>query len=229
MFKKILSIFSLVILTAFGCKAQTVQDIFGNTDYTVTWFGIDYSHAKIVGSLGVFGGNTPVSATDLRDRYYPAWNYLILDEPEKFDIAKMIWRKNVINDISIIKQLNASARMDSVEVPITPYYMIQDIQKFISAYPIENKAGIGLVFIAESMNKTRDEAFYHVVFFNMTNKEILLQERMRGTPHGLGIRNHWAGSYYQIMDYIKGTAYQKWRNKYGSSKSNTANPYAPKW
>jgi len=230
MIKKFLSIVGLASISIFTIQAQTVQDIFGNTDYKVTWYGIDYSHAKIVGSLGLFGGKTPVSPVDLRDSYYPAWNYLILDEPEKFNIAKMIWRQTVTNDMSMIKKLNASASVDSVEVPITPYYTPQEIQTFISAYPIENKAGIGLVFITESMNKLKGEAFYHVVFFNMTTKEILLQERMRSIPKGFGIRNHWAGSYFQVMDYIKGTGYQKWRTKYGSSKSApTTNPNAPKW
>jgi len=230
MIKKILSILGLAFISVFSSQAQTVQDIFGNTDYNVTWYGIDYSHAKIVGSLGLFGGKTPVSPTDLRDRYYPAWNYLILDEPAKFDIAKMIRRKAVTKDISIVKQLNAAARMDSVEVSITPYYSPKEIQQFVSSYPIEDKAGIGLVFITESMNKLKDEAYYHVVFFKMDTKEILLQERIRGAPSGLGIRNHWSGSYFNVIDYIQKTGYQKWRSRYGSSKPvNTPNPNAPKW
>ncbi|HSY62887.1 MAG TPA: hypothetical protein VK796_13475 [Cytophaga sp.] len=229
MIKRFLSILSLVLVFAFNSQAQNVQDIFGNTDYNVTWFGIDYSHAKIVGSLGLFGGKTPVSPADLRDRYYPAWNYLILDEPGKYDIAKMIHRQSVTKDISIVKQLNAAAHIDSIEASVTPYYTLQEIQQFISAYPIENKAGIGLVFIAESMNKASDDAYYHVVFFNMTTKEILLQERLRGAPVGFGIRNHWAGSYFSVMEYIKEDGYQKWRNQYGSSKPTKTPNSIPQW
>ena len=230
MIKKFLSIVGLALISMFTIQAQTVEDIFGNTDYNVTWFGIDYSRAKIVGSLGVFGGNTPLSPSDVRDKYYPSWNYLILDEPEKFNVAKMIRRQSVTNDISIVKQLNASAPIDSLVLPITPYYTPQEIQTFISSYPIENKAGIGLVFITESMNKLKGEAFYHVVFFNMTTKEILLQERMRGIAGGVGIRNYWSGSYLKVINYIKDDKYQKWRTKYGPSKPiNTTNPNAQKW
>lgn len=226
MIKKFLSVAACILGILFASQAQTVEDIFGKTNYTITWYGIDYSHSKIVGSLKAFGGKTPVSAIDLRDNYYTAWNYLILDEPEKYDIAKMIHHKNVLKDISLTKKLNAASKMDSIEVGITPYYQPQEIQNFISAYPIESKAGIGLVFIAESMNTSKGEAFYHVVFFNTATKEILLQERIRGMASGMRIRNYWAGSYYEVMEYIQDGGYQKWRKKYAP---NSTEQYVPKW
>ena len=230
MLKKILSIFGLAIVPLFSCHAQTAKDIFGNKDYTVTWYGIDYSHSKVIGKVDAFGVKTPITAEELRDRYYSEWNYLILDEPDKFNIAEMISRKSVVKDITIVKRLNAAASLDSIEAKITPYYTPQEIQKFVSAYPIENKAGIGLVFITESMNKTTTEAYYHVVFFKMDTKEILLQERLKGTAGGSGTRNYWAGSYYNVMEYIKDAGYQKWKKTYGPANSpNTPNPNAPKW
>jgi len=229
MLKKFISIVGLVLVSAFVSQAQTVKDIFGNTDYTVTWYGIDYSHAKIVGKVSAFGMKVPVTAEDIRDRYYGEWNYLILDEPEKFNIAEMIQRKTVVKDISMVKQLNAAAAIDSIEVKATPYYTPQEIQKFVSAYPIENKAGIGLIFIAESMDKSTTTAYYHVVFFKMDTKEILLQERLKGAAGGSGTRNYWAGSYYNVMEYIKDEAYPKWKKNNGVSKSTTPNPNAPKW
>ncbi|WP_018341733.1 hypothetical protein [Cytophaga aurantiaca] len=226
MIKKILSITSFVLGMAIAGQGQTVQDIFGKTNYTITWYGIDYSHSKIVGSVATFGGSTPISAADLRDNYYAAWNYLILDEPDKFDIAKMIHHKTVEKDISITKKLNAAAHMDSIEVAATPYYSPQEIQSFVSAYPIENKTGIGLVFITESMNKLKSEAYYHVVFFNATTKEVLLQERFRGGAAGMRIRNYWAGSYFSVMEYVKDSSYSKWRKKYAP---NTPDPTTPTW
>ena len=228
MIKKILSILGLAVLSAFSCQAQTLQDIFGNKDYTVTWFGIDYSHTKIVGSLSSFGSKVPVTAEELRDRYYSEWNYLILDEPEKFNIAEMIYRKSVVIDISMIKQLNAAASVDSIEVKVTPYYSGKEIQNFVSAYPIEDKAGIGLIFIAESMNKLTGLAYYHVVFFKMDTKEILLHERFEGTAGGSGTRNYWAGSYYSVIENIREIKYPKWKKSYGPAKQSST-PTAPKW
>lgn len=198
----------------FSLQGQTVQDIFNNTDYRINWMGIDYTHVKIVGSIGQFGGNTPVSKTDLREKYFPSWNYLVLDESDKYNIANMLHRKYVNNDIDMIKKRNEKADVDSLEVKITPYYTIKDIQSFVNEYPIDDKAGIGLVFIAESMNKTLEEAYYHVVFFNIQTNEVLLHERMRGKPSGVGIRNYWAGSYYKIIETIEDSAYDKWKTKY---------------
>lgn len=230
MLKQFISIIGLALVSTFSGQAQTVQDIFGNTDYTVTWYGIDYSHAKIVGYVSQFGMKVPVTEEDIRDRYYAEWNYLILDEPEKFNIAEMIYRESVVKDISMVKQLNAAVATDSIEAKITPYYTPKEIQNFVSAYPIKDKAGIGLIFIAESMNKVKIEAYYHVVFFKMDTKEILLQERIKGVPGGSGTRNYWAGSYYSVMENVKEVAYPKWKKTNGGSKpAKPAKPAGPKW
>ena len=217
----ILSVMSLLIAVSYSARAQKTADIFSNSDYTVTWYGIDYSHAKIVGYVSTFGGNTPITAAELRDKYYPSWNHLILDEPDKYNIAAMIRRNSVATDLSVVKQVNTAVAIDSIEVSVTPYYMLQDIQSFVSAYDTKNRAGIGLVFIAESMNKNQKEAIYHVVFFNIETKEVLLHERMRGTPFGAGIRNYWAASYGGVMQKIKDEQYKKWKVKYAPKASNT--------
>lgn len=205
------SFFSGILLSS---QAQTVQDIYSNTTYPVSWMGIDYSHVKVISSVPQLGDNTPISKAELREKYFPAWNYLILDEYDKFNIARMLHRKYVSIDIEMIKTINAHSSVDSFEASVTPSYTSQDIQSFVNLYPAEDHAGIGLVFIAESMNKTVKEAYYHVVFYNRQTHEILLQERMRGEPSGMGIRNYWARSYYIVMEEIKSSAYAKWRTKY---------------
>ncbi len=214
--KNILSILTLTLVLSYSACAQRVEDIFTNSDYTVTWFGIDYSHTKVIGHVSTFGGNTPITATELRDKYYPSWNHLILDEPVKYDVAGMIRRQSVAMDLNPVKQQNAATSADSIEAAVTPYYMLSDIQSFVSLYDTKDRAGIGLVFIAESMDKLKKEAIYHVVFFNIETKEVLLQERMRGAPFGAGVRNYWAGSYGGVMATIRDEQYKKWKNKYAA-------------
>lgn len=223
MIKIILSSLFLLSVCSIS-KAQTIQDIF-NPSYPVTWLGIDYSHSKIVGAVSQFGGNTPVTKTELHDKYYVEWNQLVLDEPEKFNVAKMISRKSVVKDISMVTALNAASTMDSVEVVSTPSYSQEQIQKFISAYPLENKSGIGMVFIAESMHKSYGGAYYHVVFFKMDTKEILLQQRVQGLVQGSGIRNYWANTYFDVIEYMRNEQMPRWKKRYGSS---TITP-DPKW
>lgn len=225
MIKKILSILGIVLVSAFSTsKAQTIQDIF-NPSYPVTWLGIDYSHSKIIGSVSKFGGSVPVSKTELHDKYYGEWNQLVLDEPDKFDVAKMISRKSVVKDVSMVTALNAASTMDSVEVPSAPIYSQELIQKFVSAYPLENKSGIGLIFITECMDKPYGGAYYHVVFFKMDTKEILLQQRVQGLVQGAGIRNYWANTYFDVMEHMRDEQMPRWKKRYGSSNGTPA----PKW
>ena len=217
MIKKSLTILGFVLVSVCSTsKAQTVQDIF-NPSYPVTWLGIDYSHAKIIGSVSKFGGNTPVTKAELHDKYYGEWNQLILDEPTKFDIAKMISRKSIVKDISMVTALNAASSMDSVEVATT-FYSQEQIQQYVSAYPIENKSGIGVIFITECMNKSYGGAYYHVVFFKMDTKEILLQQRVQGLVQGSGIRNYWSNTYFDVMEYIRDEQMPRWKKRYGASK-----------
>lgn len=218
MIKKFLSLVGLVLASTTISQAQTVQDIFGNPNYTVTWFGIDYSHAKIVGTVAQFGGKEPVTAKELRDRYYVEWNELVLAEPEKYTLAKMIDHKTIIKDIRMIKDLNAAVSLDSMEVAATPYYTREQIQSFVSVYPIESKPGIGLVFITECMNKPYAAAYYHVVFFNTETKKVLHQERISGNVAGIGIRNYWATSFYNVMMDVQDERYPSWRKRFGAYK-----------
>lgn len=229
MVKNFVIAFGFGLLGCFSSQAQTVQDIFTNYDIRVTWFGIDYSHSKIVGPISSFGGKSPISAQELRDSYYPAWNQLILDEPSKFALQSMIHRGSVAKDLSVVKQLNAATSLDSIEAPETPQYKRTEIQQFISTYPLEGKTGIGLVFIAESMNKITDVAFYHVVFFNIETKEILLQERFKGNAGGFGLRNYWATSYGEVMTNIRDDRYYKWKKEYMPNESDSKSKVAPKW
>ena len=218
MIKKILLVVSFVWVTACASQAQTVQDIFGNPNYTVTWFGIDYSHSKIVGTVSQFGGKEPVTAKELRDRYYAEWNQLVLDEPEKYTLAKMIDHKTIIKDIRMMNDLNAAASLDSMEVAATPYYTREQIQGFVSAYTVPQKPGIGLVFITECMNKPYAAAYYHVVFFNTETKKVLYQERLPGVVSGIGIRNYWATSFYNVMQDVQNERYASWRKRFGAYK-----------
>jgi len=218
----------ILLLTISSGFSQTVKDIF-NPSIPITWLGIDYSHSKIIGSVGSFGGKSPISAQELRDSYYPAWNHLILDEPEKFNLQSMIHRGSITKDLTVIKHLNAATSLDSMEAAVTPYYTPTEIQRFISTYPIEGKLGIGLVFITESMNKISDEAVYHIVFFNIETKEILLQERLKGAASGFGLRNYWAGSYAKVMTFIREVGYFKWQKEYNSKQPNNKSKTVPNW
>jgi len=228
MIKKIITALSLGFLLCITTQAQTVQDIFSNYKIPVTWFGIDYSHSKIIGTISSFGGKSPISAQELRDGYYWSWNNLLLSEPEKYNVESMIHRVTVIKDLSLVKQLNADASLDSIEAPVTPFYTPIKIQQFVSNYSIEGMSGIGLIFIAESMNKITSTACYHVVFFNIETKEVLLQQRLNSMAGGVGLRNFWASSFCKLMAHIRDDSYYKWQKEYGKG-DHSKSKAAPGW
>jgi|GEM_PF-153376 len=221
-FMRILSVLLFLFPFAFSGSAQTVKDLFGATKYRVTWLGIDYSHVKIVGKIEDFGGQVPVTAEELQTKWYPAWNQLMIDEKEKYNLGKMLYRPSVPYDMQMIKNINATASLDSIEIKKTPFYSEEQIKGFVAAYPLEDKFGFGAFFIAESMNKNNDEAFYHIVIINMATKEILVQARVRGTASGFGMRNFWAGSYYEAMEKVEDDVYPKWEAQYGPGKSKSS-------
>ena len=74
------------------------------------------------------------------------------------------------------------------------------IQGIVDNYFIEeDMKGIGLVFIAESYSKPNVQGAYYVTFFDMETRKVLYTERMLGKPSGFGLRNYWAGSYYNVL------------------------------
>src|SRR5690606_19986272 len=103
----------------------------------------------------------------------------------------------------------------SLEAKTSPSYTRDSIQKFIRNYSTMQNKGLACMFVAESMNKNLNEAFYHFIVFRLSDNEILIHERMRGEPIGIGIRNYWGGALYNIMEDLKKNYYKKWKTKYG--------------
>ena len=193
---------------------QTSKDLFYQTDQPIYWLGVDYSHVKLIGTFAQFAGSGETDISELKNKYFPSWNRLILAEPEKYDIKGMFRKNTIINDIEMIIALNQKADISSMEVFNEPNYTNDTIQYFVNEYPIENKSGIGIIFIAETLDKNSQTAFYFVVAINMNSKEILFCERMMGKPAGFGLRNYWAGSIYYIIKNVKRTYYNVWQSKY---------------
>ena len=64
--------------------------------------------------------------------------------------------------------------------------------------------------MAESLNKSLKEAYFHFVAIDMKTKKILIYDRLREKPKGFGLRNYWAGSIYRFIKEIKKERYDIW-------------------
>ena len=203
-----------ILLIAVVGNAQTASDLFKSDGPKITWLGVDYSHVKLIGDFSEFGTSGDKNAVEIRDKFFGSWNNLVLAEPKKYDIAGMLNKSDVTNDIAMIMKINNKADVEDMEVYDNPNYTDADIKRFVAQYDTKGKDGIGVAFVAESLNKNATEAYYHFVAINMNTGELLIQKRLRGAPGGFGLRNYWAGSMYSVIKDIKKSQYKKWKKEY---------------
>lgn len=78
--------------------------------------------------------------------------------------------------------------------PLNPQYTFRSVPHTIQKTP-----GVGMVFIAQFLDKSNNRGTYEVVFFNTETKEIIEEWITDGKARGFGLRNYWAGSVYSAL------------------------------
>lgn len=180
-------------------------------DIPVTWLGLDFTSAKLIGDRERLG-----SESDVR-HLLDAWNDLILAEQDKFDVAKAIGRAKVENVIDVTKEHNAELDVMGMFSDNERDYLhikVSDVEEIIAGYDFKDLSGIGLMFNVESFNKINVEGSVWVTFINLGTKEVLFTERLVAPPSGMGMRNYWAGCLYEIITKIRKKEFEMWRKKH---------------
>ncbi len=206
-------ILSFLLLISTFIFAQTAKDMVTASDVEVTWLGVDFSHVKLIGEFNQWASGGEKSSYQIQDIYFPAWNDLVLNEPKKFDLEGMLRKNDLGYDTDMIRKKNEEAPLEEMEADSEPDYSKEEIASFIKEYDGDGE-GIGVVFIAEALNKRRALATYHFVAFNRSNGEILIHEELKTEPSGFGLRNYWGGSIYRAIKEIRKEYYKKWRSEY---------------
>jgi hypothetical protein len=209
--KKVL--FLVICCSSIIARSQSAEDLFTTSDTKLYWLGVDFSNVKLIGDFSQFYGVGEKSASQIKKTYFPAWNHLILDEREKYDVPGMLRKDDIIYDIDMIMEVNETAPLEEMEVYNEPNYTKEDVERFISKYKTD-KQGIGIVLVAEVLNKANTEAWFHFVAINLADKKILVHDRLRGTPGGIGLRNYWAGAIYDVLKEISKSRYRAWKSTY---------------
>jgi hypothetical protein len=190
---KLIFAISFIFVAVLSSKAQTPADVVKHgTD--VTFFGIDFSSSK-----GVVLGAT---AEEMRDKYFPAINTLLVVEKDKYSIKKALSKSDVTYSLDEVNKSNQALEVASFNVYSAKDIKALDIDalsQMVQRYNLQDKKGIGLVFIAESLDKTENLGVYHLVYFSMPEGKIILTEKVSGKPKGFGMRNFWANSIYEIL------------------------------
>lgn len=177
--------FSLLLVLVLISGMFRAQPFKAVTDApTLTWFGLDFSKAKMVGSFSgplvvTFGyqvttldgtGNT---ALTLRDNFYVSINELILNEPKRYDLKKFMANKEFEHNIEPVTKINAQINLDSIKIigtyKSTPFSK-EKIQAVVSAYKSympEGATGIGVCMVVEKFDNINKNAVVNIVFFDI--------------------------------------------------------------
>ena len=204
--KKIILV-SIFILSIFKISfaQKTIGDI-KNSDVEITWLGIDFSEVKFIGPASGWGEISTKTSVDMRDNYFPAWNNLVVNEPNQFKIADATGKRNIIYLPEVAAKANQkTSRADIFSESINDFQLLdeKEIAKMVKKYDYKGKSGIGLIFIAEGMSKGREEASYWVVFVEMSSKKIIYTKQVIGKASGFGFRNYWAGTIKSVLKMMK--------------------------
>jgi hypothetical protein len=183
-----------ILLATSGLKAQTVSDALAHGS-SVTFFGVDFTHSK-----GILVG---AAAREMRDKYFPAINDLLVVEQEKYNLKRAFYKSEVRYELRSVAELNEKMDTSSFKAysrsEIAPF-SDEMIAAMVKKYDLNGKSGVGLVFIAESLDKPGKWGTYHLVYFTMPEGNILLSEKVSGKPGGFGLRNFWAASIFDILE-----------------------------
>lgn len=205
----------MMVLTtlSLALSSQNIaKDIFQAKE--IVWYGLNFTEAKMVGSFDQAFGAGDAGASEIKTRWMPSWNALIVTEPQNYKLKEAFDKESIYYDIAPSEKANQSVKTS--ELMRLNAYSFDDPQKAIKAALSrmgtgEKKAGIGATFVVESFNKTTDEATVYVVLFDIKTKAVLISEKISGKPTGIGLRNFWAGAMKQVIKQIQKTYYPKWQ------------------
>ncbi len=196
--KYITLLLTFLIPVLCGAQSLTVDEL---KNASVTWYGLDFTHAKFVGESLDYNS---VSAQEIKDKYFRAWNKLLIDEADKFDIHQYIGnkgnRKNIKKTMDFNKAVDASLLFTN-----NANYSIdkETLTQIAAKYANPSKKGLGALFVVEKFNKSEKSGTFAVLFFDVATGKIRAGHRLSGDAAGFSFRNYWAGSVYSVLKELK--------------------------
>lgn len=195
----------LFILCISPVFSQTVKDIFSK-DYPIAFYGIDFTRVKLV-------GKEFSNPQQIRDMYFSQWNQILIDEG-KYDLRKPLRKNNVFPDFSQVMKRNLDVKAENLINYDPKFLSVTEVAEVLNQYDFGSKNGIGLLFLADVFDYTKQKSVIHIIFFDLSTKKILLYDLLRGEPGGVGIRNFWANSVASVIGQIDADRYNYWKKVY---------------
>lgn len=200
--------FCILLATCSATFCQSLDKIL-DRELPVTWLGLDFSRAKLVGDREKY--------LSLSDTQYliKAWNDLIETEKGRYNVARFT-RKTTAEyhgDIARIHndELDVSEMFSTVKED-NAHLKQEDITAIIKTYDFAGLTGLGLMFNVESLSEYHHQAAIWATFVDLSTKEVIITERFVGGPAGVGMRNYWGRSFLEVMEKLE-RQIEVWRKK----------------
>ncbi|MDO9372881.1 MAG: hypothetical protein Q7T76_00620 [Ferruginibacter sp.] len=210
---KLAWLFACFILfsASLSVSAQSLKEVFSSSETPIFYLGVDFTLARAI--------DAPEPTMDMRDRHFPAINYLIINEPKKYDLPAAFHKSAMEHDLGIVEKRNAKINTEEIKTSNTAdFSRLQeaDIKKLVSGWDFGGKKGVGLLIVVEAMSKAQKGASMWVTLVDMGAKKLLMTERMIGkTSIGFGFRNYWANPIRDVIEQVEKRKYSEWKSKYG--------------
>lgn len=180
----------LFLIAGLSASAQN-KEVLSEID-EVNFYGVDFSQVRVFG------------ASESYEEFKSAFdgiNNLFLSEPKKYDVAKFINKQ--VNGYYVGETADRIKLLDRKEYRTTDenYQVEEDaLQGVIKELKIDEDEGVGLILVAELLNKAKNRGTYHIVYFDIQTREILDSWVASGKARGFGLRNFWA---YSVLNVLK--------------------------
>lgn len=200
---------ALLFIGQLSYAQLTMKDLVKG-DPDVVFLGLDFTQARFVGS---YGFDNPYT---IENHYLEEWNKLMLREFNKYNMyeALRVDYYHYTADFEHHIELNKRVNVKEV-ITNDPYRMDLDlVKKTVETYQIEKKNAIGVSLIVESFDKNLGLASIWVTFIDLGTGEYLYAELIKGEASGIGFRNYWARSFYEVINKVKRDRYKKWKRKF---------------
>jgi len=158
----------------------------------ITWLGLDFSKAKLVGSAGF------TDPAQIQSYYFNTWNSIVLTESDKYNISKYYKKPTVKSNLDIVKSRNGKVSASSLVTDNSYAISEKDVEAVVKNYRLK-EGGEGLLMVVESFSKIEELANVYVVKFDTKTGKIIEIKKQTGKPSGFGIRNYWLGAILNVM------------------------------
>lgn len=193
-------LFLMVIVSITVLQAQDASLVWSSQ--TMSWFGVDFTKVKVLGLED--------SPHKIRDEYFKPWNDVTIE----MDLTKMFGKNAVYKDPNGITKENLARETENMntgeEVELTDETITDRVKQMSTG---NKKVGLGLVFIAQSLNKATGNGIFHVVFFDIASRKVVWHKKLTGKASGSNPKTAWGGAVKDVFNQIDKKEFKAWKKE----------------